>query len=468
MIIYNVPKEYGHISNDFEVICEGKSLDVLSCRVSAYPFNRSWPGHQRDKSQTEQFSYVRFGCDGVFTLKIRSRLPYNNVTIRPLSKKVVPVIEPDGSITATFPGKGQYTVELDGVHHAFAVFADPEKQFDVNKDDPDTLYFGPGVHDYKEGIDLRDGQTVYIDKDAVLYSGFRAKNVKNIRILGYGILDNSKSDTLPIDSACSEGIIFDGPVILDTASWALCFRGGRDIDIRGVKLLGFWRYNADGCDFCNVTNASIRDSFIRSFDDSIVVKGLLKNAEKPTENIRAENCVLWCDWGRALEIGAENCAPYIRDITFRNIDIIHGMDVMLDVQLGDRAMIENVLYEDIRVEYTALMQSPKFQKGENDVYYNANPSHMPFLIIMSIARNLHNHDSTTGSLRNVTFKNISVTTPDGRIPRCDIGSNVEGSEIADVSISDVYINGKKAEVAQDMGLKVFSGCRNIVLEGKKL
>lgn len=52
---------------------------------------------------------------------------------------------------------------------------------------------------------------------------------------------------------------------------------------------------------------------------------------------------------------------------------------------------------------------------------------MPFLIIMSIARNPYTHDSTTGSLRNVTFKNISVTTPDGRIPICDIGSDVEGS-----------------------------------------
>ena len=467
MVLYNVPKEYGHISNAFTVEINGISVPVLSCRVSAYPFNRPWPGHQRDINQTEEGAYVRFGSDNEFTLNIKPKHSYNKVVIRPLSKGITPVINEDGSVTATFPGKGQYTIEFDDTHHAVAVFADPEKEFDVNKDDPDTLYFGPGVHEFNSGITLKDNQTVYIDKDAVLYGGFIAENAKNIRIVGYGILDNSKCDILPVRLNNCSNITVDGLTIIDTCTWTLVFRGGENFDVKNVKLYGFWRYNADGCDFCNVRNASIKDSFIRSFDDCIVVKGLKSAEEQPVDGILAENCVLWCDWGRALEIGAENCAPYIRNITFKNIDIIHGMDVMLDVQQGDRADIENVLYEDIRAEYSAVAQAPMIQKGEEDVYINRNPDWTPFLIILCIRQNSYSHDATTGSLRGFTFRNIYVTTEDGRLPLSDIGTNVEGSVIENLTFENIVFDGKRAETAKDAGIRLYT-CNNAIFEGKKI
>lgn len=465
MVLYNIPKEYGHISNAFTVEINGNKIPVLTCRVSAYPFNRPWPGHQRDINQTEEGAYVRFGSDGEFTLNIKPRLPYGKVVIRPLSKGVIPVLNEDGSITATFPGKGQYTVEFDGIHHAVAVFADPEKEFDINKNDPDTLYFGPGVHEFNRGITLHDGQTVYIDKDAVLYGGFIAENAKNIRILGYGILDNSNCDILPARLNNCSDIIIDGPTIIDTCTWALVFVVGKNIDVRNVKLYGFWRYNADGCDFCNVCNASIKDSFIRSFDDCIVVKGL--NNDYPVDGVVAENCVLWCDWGRALEIGAENRAPYIKNITFKNIDIIHGMDVMLDIQQGDMAEIGNVLYEDIRVEYSGVVQSPKLQHGENDVYYNKNSKHIPFLIILCIDKNPYSGDDTTGSMRDVTFRNIYVTTANGCLPLSDIGCNVEGSVIENIIFDNIVFDGKRAETIKDAGIRPYT-CNNVIFNDVKI
>ena len=41
------------INSDYKVTANGKECTVRACRVSAMPFNRAWPNHQRDKKQTE-------------------------------------------------------------------------------------------------------------------------------------------------------------------------------------------------------------------------------------------------------------------------------------------------------------------------------------------------------------------------------------------------------------------------------
>lgn len=64
---------------------------------------------------------------------------------------------------------------------------------------------------------------------------------------------------------------------------------------------------------------------------------------KLNENILVERCVIWCDWGRALEIGAETNAPEYRNIIFRDCDIIHGSSVMMDIQHHNRAEIHHIL-----------------------------------------------------------------------------------------------------------------------------
>jgi hypothetical protein len=40
------------------------------------------------------------------------------------------------------------------------------------------------------------------------------------------------------------------------------------VDISNYKLIGLWRYNSDGIEICNSEDVTIRDSFVRSFDDS--------------------------------------------------------------------------------------------------------------------------------------------------------------------------------------------------------
>jgi len=51
---YKFPDRYEKKSECFTLEADGINIDVYSCDVSAYPFNRVWEGKQRDKSQFAQ------------------------------------------------------------------------------------------------------------------------------------------------------------------------------------------------------------------------------------------------------------------------------------------------------------------------------------------------------------------------------------------------------------------------------
>ena len=39
--------------NDYEVFVNGVKAELNTARVSAYPFNRRWPGHQRQSERSK-------------------------------------------------------------------------------------------------------------------------------------------------------------------------------------------------------------------------------------------------------------------------------------------------------------------------------------------------------------------------------------------------------------------------------
>lgn len=94
------------------------------------------------------------GSDGEATLVITPKESFESVTVRPLDKKIKPEIH-SGAVKITFPGAGQYSVEFDDMHHVLTVFIDPEKDFGIDENDENVLYFASGVH-YSEEITTLD------------------------------------------------------------------------------------------------------------------------------------------------------------------------------------------------------------------------------------------------------------------------------------------------------------------------
>ena len=330
-------------------------------------------------------------------------------------------------------------------------------------------------------ISFSDNQTVFIDEGAVLYGAIEAIDKKNIKILGYGIIDNSYMERGDEINGCAvlapatdkklgnpiflnrcENALIEGVTIVNSSGWNIYLDGCTNVTVDNIKLIGMWRYNADGCDFCNCTNGVIRNSFLRTFDDSIVVKGFKLNNNLPVENILAENCVLWCDWGRNLEVGAETSAPYMKNITFRNCDIINGCHVMFDIQHGDKAKISDVYFEDIRIEYRAKTDCPTLQMEKDSTYVNANDSHMPVLFEFVAGTTMWSIDEKSGILDNVYVKNIFVTTEDGRIPQDSKIFTRDGEKkINGVFFENVVVDGK-VQSLESLKVSIDSSTSNVV------
>ena len=64
--VYSVP-EGERIYDGYAVSVDGAKAPVSEVRCSAMPFNRRWPGHQRQIEQTELCGMVRFAFEGKAT-----------------------------------------------------------------------------------------------------------------------------------------------------------------------------------------------------------------------------------------------------------------------------------------------------------------------------------------------------------------------------------------------------------------
>ena len=432
----------------YTVRVDGRPAPVYACRVSAAPFNQVWPGYQRPIDQTELAGFATWDMAGAVTVRIEAARPFSSVVVRPLALGIRPTV--DGrSVTFRLAKPGQIAVEFDGPHHALHLFANAPEKAAPKAHADNVLYFGPGVH-HPGKLHLRSGQTLYVAGGAVVYTAVDVRQAKGVRILGRGVIDTSEYERGQgggcIRLTDSSDVQIDGVILRDPDVWCLAAFGCENLSISNVKLIGLWRYNADGIDICNSRNVSIRGCFVRSFDDGIVVKGLRWGPgdahDRPDANIEARNLVVWCDWGKALEIGAETSAPEIRDIRFQDIDIIRTTHVAMDIQNGDRAVVSHVRYANIRVEIDDHTPTPKMQTAREERYAD-DPGNttFPILIAIVIDRNAYSQDTQRGHIRDIEYRDISV------IGRRTLASYIRGLDqdhrVEGVTIRNLRMGGRR-------------------------
>jgi len=459
---------------DYTLRVNGQAVPVYFCRVSAVPFDQVWPGYQRPLDQTELAGFAYWGMSTAVHVEVTAKHAFHSVAIRPTSRGIHPSVQGQ-RITFVLFRPGQFTVELDGPHHALHLFADPQEVGVPNEGDPNVLYFGPGVH--RPGkIQLKSGQTVYVAGGAVVYAMIEGHSVSGVRILGRGVIDSSEFARGQFGGSIhlsdSSDVKIDGVILRDPPEWCISAFGSKKLAISDVKLIGLWRYNTDGIDICNSQDVTILDSFVRSYDDSIVLKGIKWKKEAynqlPERNIRVTNLVVWCDWGRALEIGAETNAPDYSDIVFRNIDVIRNTHIAMDIQHGDRAAVHNIRYENIRVEVDDVNPPPLIQVHPGEKYDPAahlpvgacggcatlppNAEYLPNLMVIVIAHNGASTDQEQGTVRDVLYKDIFVTgkkMPPSAFTGLDAAHDVRG-----VTIENLRFNGHPIDSASAAHLQI--------------
>ena len=444
---------------DISVTVDGKPVGCYAARVSAIPFNRVWPGKQRPLEQTETAPFLPFTLRGPADFCVATGETPVEAVIRPLSKNVVPVID-GGAVRFTLREPGCYTVEINGRRRALHLFAEADRPaaFDPAKA---TYRFPAGVHKLEKRLVLHSGESVWIAPGAVVYGEIESIDAENIAVFGGGILDGSlvpRSDAEGCDirhdglihfTRC-KNVVMDGVILRDPAMWTVTSINCENVSFRHVKLIGLWRYNADGFDFVNSRNVHVSDCFLRTFDDGVVVKGLYfgdpahrENEAMNNENYLIENCVVWCDWGGALEVGAETVADEYNNLVYRNCDIIRNDQGALRLHCGDRAYIRGVLYDDIRIEYSKYDREPVYQKTDDMAYAPPEtPAHAEAARVWQYC-DVWSPDHLLGHVRNVTYRNIRILADEG-IPAPDFVFNSadETHYIDGVTIENVTFNGQ--------------------------
>ncbi len=414
VVVYRAP-EGEVLSTEYEVLADGKKVDVYTARTLDPPF----AGKEWDAGGP--YAFANFDTSGPVTVRVAAKRSLRKVVIRPESPAVKLTPLDDHTVSLALDGPRKLSIEPDGKRGPLLLFANPPERDAPKAGQPGVLYFGPGIH--KAGaIHAASGQTVYLAGGAVVKGGISAVG-SNIRICGRGILDGSDyawekgpCTTLGIQG---DNVTVEGITIRGSPQWTIVPHYSRQVTIRNVKICGSRVGNDDGIDPCNSQDVLITDCFIRTVDDCVAMKGTVFLPSAPNANVervRVENCVLWSDVARIFLLGHESQAPYMREITLRNLDVIHFSACPFLLEPGEDMRLEDVTVENVRLH------------GERQGEF----------IRLRPTVNMYMKKKTPGSIRNVVFKNVELAGEAGdyliELAGADAEHDIRGVTFENVSI----------------------------------
>jgi polygalacturonase len=430
-------------ATDRIITVNGKQLFVYDTPVN---LNRAF--EQNPKLSSTPMAYFDFS--GKVDVKIKAPgKKLKSAVVRPLSLGIKPTISGD-TIEFILDKPGNFTIELNNeIDRAVHIFANPIEANSPSKDDPNVIYFGPGVH--KAGsIPVKSNQTVYIAGGAVVYGVIHAENMDNITVTGHGIIDGSIYDRwtdtmIPIDFRHCTNSKINGVIFLNPAGWTVNTYFCDNVKIDNIKIISA-RSNGDGITMQSCKNMTASNSFVRSWDDSLVVKDY-DNGD--TDNITFDNINIWTDLAQSCEIGYETRGNSIENVTFKNINILHNFHKpALSIHNGDNAAVKNIHYSNITVEDAAM--------GLGDGAGNN------YLIDLWVGIGPWTQAKQRGTISNIYFDNINVLS--GKDQPSRIKGDFDNGLVSNVFINNLTIKGKAIKNLKDGLFNVYSGTtKNIKL-----
>lgn len=403
------------LSGDYQVQAGEQKVDVYGARVLDPPF----AGKEYDYGGP--YSFANFDMSGPVVVRVASDRSLRNTVIRPQSDAVRMTVEDEHTLSLTLARPCKISVEPDGRKGPLLLFANPLETDAPKEGDPNVVYFGPGVHK-PEKIVLGSGQTLYLAGGAVVKAEVLVQG-ENIRICGRGILDGSDWEWRkgPVGNLIairdSRNVEVTGITLRGSSHWTIVPVHSRNVTIRNVKLCNSRVQNDDGINPCNSQDVLITDCFIRSDDDCVALKGLdLGGSDSNVERITVENSILWCDRARIFLLGHESRAAFMRNVTLRNLDIVHFTMTPFLLEPGEDMRMEDILVEDIRLHGEGQREFVRLRPVVNQYMRKQVP----------------------GFIRNVRFRNVTLEGLPGdylvQIQGADAEHDVRGVTFENVAI----------------------------------
>ena len=388
---------------------------------------------QQSTNRSRTTSWTTFSFSGPVTVvvtKLKGEA-IRKCRILPSSNGIVPRIE-GNTVTFEIDRPRKLSVEFnDDITHPMLVFADPLETDIPNADDPNVVYFGPGLHEIGDKT-IESGKTVYLAGGAFVKGRFKASNVQDVTIRGRGVLSGEDfpqgktydDNLIYIQGQQTRRVLIEGLTLVNSPLYNILINGPHNT-VRNVKMISWW-FSTDGAYVED--HGLIEDCFVKVNDDAFKLY---------ESNTVIRDCVIW-----QLENGAPfqiswNMPADNSNFHVKNIDIIrmeHRSDQInlaaIDAVHGGNGHMSNYLFEDIRIE-------------------NANWR----LFYVTLAKHeFADRANTMGQISNLIFRNITAT---GSFQRKNAikGWDVD-HKVFNVTFENLKINGKYVRNADEGNFEI--------------
>lgn len=439
---------------------EGIDIRVNDTPIFVYkmPVNNSHSWATAGDPPVHYAPMAYYDCDGTANVEIMLEQAPETVLVRPLSAGIEPKIN-NGTVSFDIDRPGQYIIEFNGrASGAVHLFVNPIEKDIPDEDDENVIFIGPGLWDIGN-FSLESNETLYISGGAVVYGAIRAEGAQNVVIRGRGILDGSVYESwthpgsyarVPVSLSECEDSLIDGIICVNPNAWTINGYKCVNTRIHNVKIISS-RQNGDGITLQSCKDVTISDSFVRSWDDSLVVK----NYAGSSDNITFSNIIVWTDLAQSCEVGYEtNKGKWpkveIRNVTFEDITVLHNFHKpVISIHNADDAVVRNITFRNIIVEDA--------QMGEGDAGENKQ------LIDIGIMSSSWSSTRERGHIRDILIENVIVL--DGKTPPVSIKGYDEEHTVENVTIRGLTVKGQSIRSLEGLEFQTNQYTSGIILEG---
>ncbi|MPY63280.1 glycoside hydrolase family protein [Streptomyces spongiae] len=338
--------------------------------------------------------------------------------VRPNSYGITPELLGD-TLRFTLDEPKDLVVQInDDVFDCLHVITNRVEKHAPAADDPDVLYYGPGLHTVNL-LSVPSGKTVHLAGGAVLLGGIDLTDAEKVTVKGHGVLiPTSTAGGVNVERGKDirvEGIIMLGAGVGCYDSENVHVKNGR------VFTWGQW---GDGFPLYCSKNITYDGCFVRSADDSHSIYAHRDTHYGDTRDVTIKNATLWADVAHPINVGTHGNTDepeMIENLVFKNLDILDHREPQMNYQgcvslnAGDSNLIKNVHVEDVRIEDFRWGQVLNFRVMYNTKYNTSVGRGIEDVYIKNLTyTGTHANPSlflgydADHAIKNVTFENLVV------------------------------------------------------------
>ncbi|WP_405729793.1 glycosyl hydrolase family 28 protein [Streptomyces sp. NBC_00028] len=391
--------------------------------VPVYRARAKWINADTGSGPVYNSSVATFDFRGTVEVAVTSsKGTIASAKVRPLSYDTPYTVAGD-TVTFTLTEPRNLSIEINGeIFDNLQLHANPIETHVPDADDPDVIYFGPGLHTTTDNVlKVPSGKTVYLAGGAVLTSRVEFVNVENARLIGRGVLYNSPSGVLV---QYAKNIEIDGILVLNPSSgYSVTVGQSKQVTIRDLHSYSAGQWG-DGIDIFSSEDVLIDGVWMRNSDDCIAIYTHRWDYYGDVRNITVRNSTLWADVAHPINVGTHgntDAPETIENLVFSNIDILDHREPQMDYQgcialnPGDSNLLKNARFQDIRVEDFRWGQLINMRVMYNTKYNTSIGRGIDGVYIKDLSYNgTHANPSimvgydADHAIKNVTFQNLVI------------------------------------------------------------